>query len=78
MTTILLTDYFINAVFIAISAICQQSNHYVDGMFAMTLSNLLSFMMVYKSWAISTAEDLEFGVNMISEDKTLDQASDKI
>jgi len=118
MTTILLTDYFINAVFIAMyvicqcltsifivknywmigaqalglmsfltgqiithffsSTICQQSNHYIDGMFAMTLSNLLSFMMVYKSWAISTAEDLEFGVNMISEDKTLDQSSDKI
>lgn len=117
-TTILLTDYGINAAFIIIYVvcqcltsvfivknywmigaqllglmffmsgqiishifsikICQESNHYLDGMFVMSLSNLLSIMMVYKSWAISTTEDLEFGVNMLSSDEILDLESEKI
>ena len=115
--TILLTDYVINAVFIAVYVICQcltsifivknywmigaqawglaffvagqviahffstilcqHSNHYLDGMFVMSLSNPLSFMMVYKSWAISTTEDLEFGANMVSNDEPLELESDK-
>ncbi|KAL6934049.1 related to Chitin synthase export chaperone [Hanseniaspora guilliermondii] len=58
--------------------ICQQSNHYLDGMFVLSLSNLLSIMMVYKSWAISTTEDLEFSVNMLSNDEILDLESEKI
>lgn len=33
---------------------------------------------VYKSWAISTTEDLEFGVNMLSSDEILDLESEKI
>ncbi|CAI8501358.1 unnamed protein product [Hanseniaspora opuntiae] len=117
-TTILLTDYGINAAFIIIYVvcqcltsvfivknywmigaqllglmffmsgqiishifsikICQESNHYLDGMFVMSLSNLLSIMMVYKSWAICTTEDLEFGVNMLSSDGILDLESEKI
>lgn len=117
-TTIMLTDYGINAAFIFIYVvcqcltgvfivknywmigaqlmgllffmsgqiishifsvkICQESNHYLDGMFVMSLSNLLSIMMVYKSWAISTTEDLEFGVNMLSNDEILDLESEKI
>lgn len=43
---------------------CETTNHYLDGMFPMAVANLITYMMLYKCWDISTTDDLEFGVNM--------------
>ncbi|KXS95409.1 hypothetical protein AC578_6779 [Pseudocercospora eumusae] len=42
--------------------ICDNVEHYVDGLFFATLLNLLAVMMVYKYWDSITKEDLEFSV----------------
>ncbi|GIZ37166.1 hypothetical protein CKM354_000062400 [Cercospora kikuchii] len=42
--------------------ICENVEHYVDGLFFATLLNLLAVMMVYKYWDSITQEDLEFSV----------------
>ncbi|KAL9060051.1 MAG: hypothetical protein Q9162_000901 [Coniocarpon cinnabarinum] len=42
--------------------ICDRAQHYVDGLFFATLTNLLGVMMVYKYWDSITTEDLEFSV----------------
>lgn len=42
--------------------ICEQGQHYVDGLFFATVTNLLAVMMVYKYWDSITKEDLEFSV----------------
>ncbi|CAK1361362.1 Chitin synthase export chaperone [Cercospora beticola] len=42
--------------------ICENVEHYVDGLFVATLLNLLAVMMVYKYWDSITQEDLEFSV----------------
>lgn len=42
--------------------ICDNVEHYVDGLFFATLLNLLAVMMVYKYWDSITQEDLEFSV----------------
>ncbi|KAF2281078.1 uncharacterized protein EI97DRAFT_491111 [Westerdykella ornata] len=43
-------------------AICDQVQHYLDGLFFATICNLLGVMMVYKYWDSITREDLEFSV----------------
>ncbi|GAB7357895.1 hypothetical protein MBLNU230_g0063t1 [Neophaeotheca triangularis] len=42
--------------------ICDNVQHYMDGLFFATLTNLLGVMMVYKYWDSITKEDLEFSV----------------
>ena len=42
--------------------ICSKAEHYLDGTFFATITNLLGVMMVYKYWDGITTEDLEFSV----------------
>ena len=42
--------------------ICDTAQHYLDGLFFATITNLLGIMMVYKFWDSITTEDLEFSV----------------
>jgi hypothetical protein len=42
--------------------ICDNTKHYVDGMFFGAICNLLVVMMIYKYWDSITKEDLEFSV----------------
>ncbi|TKA82327.1 Chitin synthase export chaperone [Cryomyces minteri] len=42
--------------------ICDNVQHYLDGLFFATICNLLAVMMVYKYWDSITREDLEFSV----------------
>jgi len=42
--------------------ICENANHYLDGLCIATTCNLLAIMMVYKYWDSITKEDLEFSV----------------
>ncbi|KAI9471932.1 MAG: chitin synthase III catalytic subunit [Benjaminiella poitrasii] len=42
--------------------ICDNTKHYVDGMFFGVICNLLTVMMIYKYWDSITKEDLEFSV----------------
>ncbi|KAF2734488.1 hypothetical protein EJ04DRAFT_466574 [Polyplosphaeria fusca] len=44
--------------------ICDQVQHYMDGLFFATICNLLAVMMVYKYWDSITREDLEFSVGV--------------
>ncbi|KAE8352315.1 chitin synthase export chaperone [Aspergillus coremiiformis] len=44
--------------------ICENVQHYFDGLFFTTICNLLAVMMVYKFWDYITKEDLEFSVGI--------------
>ncbi|KAI9836967.1 MAG: Chitin synthase, class 7 [Sclerophora amabilis] len=44
------------------TTICDNAQHYLDGLFFATICNLLAVMMVYKYWDSITKEDLEFSV----------------
>ncbi|KAF2646369.1 chitin synthase export chaperone [Massarina eburnea CBS 473.64] len=44
--------------------ICDNVDHYIDGLFFTTICNLLAVMMVYKYWDSITREDLEFSVGV--------------
>lgn len=44
--------------------ICENVQHYLDGVFFATLGNLLAVMSVYKFWDSITKEDLEFSVGI--------------
>ncbi|KAJ5633820.1 hypothetical protein N7528_001662 [Penicillium herquei] len=44
--------------------ICNNVQHYLDGLFFATFCNLLAVMMVYKFWDSITKEDLEFSVGV--------------
>ncbi|PLB43677.1 hypothetical protein P170DRAFT_441135 [Aspergillus steynii IBT 23096] len=44
--------------------ICENVQHYLDGLFFATFCNLLAVMMVYKFWDYITKEDLEFSVGI--------------
>ncbi|XHG06890.1 Chitin synthase, class 7 [Aspergillus wentii] len=44
--------------------ICDNVQHYMDGLFFATFCNLLAVMMVYKFWDYITKEDLEFSVGI--------------
>jgi len=44
--------------------ICNNVQHYMDGLFFATFCNLLAVMMVYKFWDSITTEDLEFSVGV--------------
>ncbi|KAL4978367.1 chitin synthase export chaperone [Aspergillus desertorum] len=44
--------------------ICDNVQHYLDGLFFATFCNLLAVMMVYKFWDYITKEDLEFSVGI--------------
>ncbi|CAL5871137.1 uncharacterized protein PFLUO_LOCUS5383 [Penicillium psychrofluorescens] len=44
--------------------ICNNVQHYLDGLFFATVCNLLAVMMVYKFWDSITKEDLEFSVGV--------------
>lgn len=42
--------------------VCNTAQHFIDGLFFATVTNLLAVMMVYKYWDSITKEDLEFSV----------------
>ncbi|CDK27728.1 unnamed protein product [Kuraishia capsulata CBS 1993] len=44
--------------------ICENVNHYIDGLLFGSLCNLSTVMMVYKYWDMITTEDLEFAVTV--------------
>ncbi|KAI9317557.1 chitin synthase III catalytic subunit [Dichotomocladium elegans] len=44
-------------------SICENSKHYMDGMFIGSGCNLLAVMMVYKYWDSITGDDLEFALD---------------
>ncbi|KAE8391805.1 Chitin synthase, class 7 [Aspergillus alliaceus] len=44
--------------------ICENVQHYLDGLFFTSICNLLAVMMVYKFWDYITKEDLEFSVGI--------------
>ncbi|CAA9959446.1 hypothetical protein CFE70_002880 [Pyrenophora teres f. teres 0-1] len=44
--------------------ICENVQHFLDGLFFATICNLLAVMMVYKYWDSITREDLEFSVGV--------------
>lgn len=44
--------------------ICQALNHYLDGIFFGSLSNLFAYMMLYKFWDMTTDDDLEFSISI--------------
>lgn len=44
--------------------ICNNVQHYMDGLFFATFCNLLAVMMIYKFWDSITKEDLEFSVGV--------------
>ncbi|PQE33528.1 Chitin synthase export chaperone protein [Rutstroemia sp. NJR-2017a WRK4] len=44
--------------------ICNGIQHYLDGLFFATITNLLAVMMIYKYWDSITKEDLEFSVGV--------------
>lgn len=48
--------------------ICEGVNHYLDGLFFGSICNTFTFMMVYKTWDMSTDDDLEFSVNVNKDD----------
>ncbi|AMD19397.1 HBR496Wp [Eremothecium sinecaudum] len=47
--------------------ICEGVKHYLDGLFIGSLFNVFTLMMLYKSWDISTDDDLEFSVSVSSD-----------
>lgn len=42
--------------------ICEGVKHYLDGLFFGSLCNIFALMMVYKTWDMTTDDDLEFSV----------------
>ncbi|AGO13184.1 AaceriAFR033Cp [[Ashbya] aceris (nom. inval.)] len=44
--------------------ICEGVKHYLDGLFIGSICNVFALMMIYKTWDISTDEDLEFSVSI--------------
>lgn len=47
--------------------ICEGVKHYLDGLFFGSLCNLFTLMMVYKTWDMTTDDDLEFSVSVNSD-----------
>lgn len=46
------------------SQICEGVKHYLDGLFFGSICNIFTLMMVYKTWDITTDDDLEFSVSI--------------
>lgn len=46
------------------SQICEGFKHYLDGLFFGSICNVFTWMMVYKTWDMTTDDDLEFGVSV--------------
>ncbi|SCU92479.1 LAFA_0F10880g1_1 [Lachancea sp. 'fantastica'] len=46
------------------AAICTGVKHYIDGLFFGSLCNIFALMMVYKTWDMTTDDDLEFSVSV--------------
>ncbi|EDO16390.1 hypothetical protein Kpol_1051p40 [Vanderwaltozyma polyspora DSM 70294] len=44
--------------------ICEGVKHYLDGLFFGSLCNVFTLMMVYKTWDMTTDDDLEFSVSV--------------
>ena len=49
------------------SQICEGTKHYIDGLFFGILCNIFTLMMVYKTWDMTTDDDLEFSVSVSKE-----------
>ncbi|KAI9795431.1 MAG: Chitin synthase, class 7 [Piccolia ochrophora] len=52
------------SLYVFSDTICNNVQHYLDGLFIATICNLLAVMMVYKYWDSITKEDLEFSVGV--------------
>ncbi|KAI9803167.1 MAG: Chitin synthase, class 7 [Sarcosagium campestre] len=52
------------SLYVFSDTICNNVEHYLDGLFIATICNLLAVMMVYKYWDSITKEDLEFSVGV--------------
>ncbi|KAI8979947.1 chitin synthase III catalytic subunit [Pilobolus umbonatus] len=58
--------FFVSGViinFIFSIALCEETKHYIDGVFFGSMCNLLAVMMVYKYWDSITKEDMEFSID---------------
>ncbi|CAO3636237.1 unnamed protein product [Cunninghamella blakesleeana] len=51
------------SMFIFSISLCEEMNHYLDGLFFGSAFHLLAVMMVYKYWDSITKEDLEFSID---------------
>ncbi|SCU80046.1 LAMI_0B00606g1_1 [Lachancea mirantina] len=49
------------------NAICKSVKHYLDGLFFGSICNIFALMMVYKTWDMTTDDDLEFSVSVNNE-----------
>ncbi|CCK71792.1 Chs7p KNAG_0H03780 [Huiozyma naganishii CBS 8797] len=47
--------------------ICEGVKHYLDGLFFGSICNTFTLMMVYKTWDMTTDDDLEFSVSINKE-----------
>ncbi|SCV05246.1 LANO_0H03268g1_1 [Lachancea nothofagi CBS 11611] len=52
-------------------SICIGVKHYLDGLFFGSLCNIFALMMIYKTWDMTTDDDLEFSVS-VNKDHDLD------
>ncbi|SCU87209.1 LADA_0E02652g1_1 [Lachancea dasiensis] len=57
--------------------ICVGVKHYLDGLFFGSLCNIFALMMVYKTWDMTTDDDLEFSVSVDKENDLTDTLSYK-
>ncbi|CCH58935.1 hypothetical protein TBLA_0B00920 [Henningerozyma blattae CBS 6284] len=44
--------------------VCEGVTHYLDGLFFGSICNIFTLMMLYKTWDMTTDDDLEFGVSV--------------
>ncbi|CCF58644.1 hypothetical protein KAFR_0F00470 [Kazachstania africana CBS 2517] len=54
-------------VFALSTPICEKFQHYLDGLFFGSLCNIFALMMLYKTWDMTTDDDLEFSVSINKE-----------
>ncbi|AET40776.1 Chs7p Ecym_6402 [Eremothecium cymbalariae DBVPG len=54
--------------------ICEGVKHYLDGLFIGSICNVFALMMLYKTWDISTDDDLEFSVSISADGDVMYQS----
>lgn len=57
--------------------ICEGVKHYLDGLFFASVCNLFTIMMLYKTWDMTTDDDLEFSVRVDVNGYTSYETDDK-
>ncbi|SCW04018.1 LAFE_0H04104g1_1 [Lachancea fermentati] len=53
------------------TTICNGVKHYIDGLFFGSMCNLFALMMVYKTWDMTTDDDLEFSVSVNADNEVM-------